>query len=124
VGLKISVPIFDGNKKNALIQQSRYELQKTQNNIEQLKQNIDSDIEQSRLKMISAMLTVDNQKKNIALAEVVYNTTKLKYEQGLGNNQEIYNAQAELKIAQNNYYNSLYDAINAKIDWLKAAGKL
>jgi outer membrane protein len=124
IGLKISVPLFDGFKKNALIQQSRYELQKTQNNIEQLKQNIDYDVEQSRIKMTSAMLTMDNQKKNIILAETVYNTTKLKYEQGLGSNQEIYNAQTELKVAQTNYYSSLYDAITAKIDWLKAAGKL
>ncbi len=124
VGVKISMPLFDGFKKNALIQQSRYELQKTQNNIEQLKQNIDYDVEQSRIKMTSAMLTMDNQKQNIALAENVYNTTKLKYEQGLGSNQEIYNAQTELKVAQTNYYSSLYDAITAKIDWLKATGKL
>jgi outer membrane protein TolC len=124
VGFKMSIPIFDGNNRNAHIQQSRLELQKTKNNIDQFKQSIDYDIEQSRIKMTSAMLTVDNQKKNIELAEKVYNTTKLKYEQGLGSNQEIYNAQAELKVAQTNYYSSLYDAINAKIDWLKAAGKL
>ncbi len=124
VGVKISLPLFDGFKKNALIQQSRYELQKTQNNIEQLKQNIDYDVEQSRIKMTSALLTMDNQKQNVTLAENVYNTTKKKYEQGLGSNQEIYNAQTELKVAQTNYYSSLYDAITAKIDWLKAAGKL
>ncbi|MGG9961940.1 TolC family protein [Ferruginibacter sp. SUN106] len=124
VGVKISMPLFDGFKKNALIQQSKYELQKTQNSIEQLKQNIDYDVEQSRIKMTSALLTMDNQKKNIVLAESVYNTTKKKYEQGLGNNQEIYNAQTELKMAQTNYYSSLYDAITAKIDWLKAVGKL
>jgi outer membrane protein len=124
VGVKISMTLFDGFKKNALIQQSRYELQKTQNNIEQLKQNIDYDVEQSRIKMTSALLTMDNQKQNITLAENVYNTTKKKYEQGLGSNQEIYNAQTELKVAQTNYYSSLYDAITAKIDWLKAAGKL
>jgi outer membrane protein len=124
IGIKIAVPIFDGNRKNALIQQSRYELQKTQNNIEQLKQSIDYDVAQSRIKMTSALLTMDNQKQNTVLAENVYNTTKKKYEQGLAKNEEIYNAQAELKIAQTNYYSSLYDAITAKIDWLKAAGKL
>jgi outer membrane protein len=123
-GIKIAIPIFDGNKKNALMQQSRYELQKTKNNIEQLKQSIDYDVEQSKIKMTSALLTLDNQKKNIELAEKVFNTTKKKYEQGLGSNQEIYNAQTELKVAQTNYYSSLYDAISAKIDWLKAAGKL
>jgi len=124
VGFKMAIPIFDGNNRNAHIQQSRLELQKTKNSIEQMKQNIDYDVEQSRIKMTSALLTVDNQKKNITLAESVYNTTKKKYEQGLGSNQEIYNAQTELKVAQTNYYSSLYDAISAKIDWLKAAGKL
>jgi outer membrane protein len=123
-GIKIAIPIFDGNRKNALIQQSRYELQKTKNNIEQLKQVIDYDVEQAKIKMTSALLTMDNQKQNITLAEKVFNTTKKKYEQGLGSNQEIYNAQTELKVAQTNYYGSLYDAISAKIDWLKAAGKL
>jgi outer membrane protein len=123
-GIKIAIPIFDGNRKNALIQQSRYELQKTKNSTEQLKQVIDYDVEQAKIKMTSALLTMDNQKKNIELAEKVFNTTKKKYEQGLGSNQEIYNAQTELKVAQTNYYGSLYDAISAKIDWLKAAGKL
>jgi outer membrane protein len=81
-------------------------------------------VEQAKIKMTSALLTMDNQKKNIELAEKVFNTTKKKYEQGLGSNLEIYNAQTELKVAQTNYYSSLYDAISAKIDWLKAAGKL
>jgi outer membrane protein TolC len=67
---------------------------------------------------------LDVQKKNIGLAQDVYNSTKLKYEQGVGSNQEISTAQADLVTAQNNYYSSLYDAIIAKIDYLKAAGKL
>jgi outer membrane protein TolC len=124
VGIKVSIPIFDGNRRNALIQQSKYELQKTKNNIEQLQAAIDYDVEQSRIKMKSALLTLDNQRKNIQLAESVYNTTKKKYEQGLGSNQEIYNQQTELRVAQTDYYNALYDAISAKVDWLKAVGKL
>ena len=124
VGFKMSVPIFSGFSRNAQIQQAKYDLQKTRNSIDQMKQNVDYDVEQSRIKMTSAMITLDNQKKNITLAENVYNSTKKKYEQGLGSNQEIYNAQTDLKTAQSNYYSSLYDAISAKIDWLKAAGKL
>lgn len=124
VGIKMSIPIFDGNARNAHISQARYELQKTKNTIEQLKQSIDYDVSHARINMQSALLAMDNQKRNIALAESVYNTTKKKFEQGLGNNQEIYNAQAELKVAQTNYFSSLYDAINAKIDYLKALGKL
>lgn len=124
VGFRINVPIFDGGAKNARIEKAKLELGKTNNSIEQLKLSIDNDVTQARLKMKNALVTMQSQKKNIQLAEQVYRTTKLKYEQGLGSNQEIYNANTELKVAQNNYYNSLFDAISAKIDYLKAAGKL
>ena len=124
IGMKISIPIFDGNMRNAHIAQSRIELQKTKNNMEQLKANIDYDAANSKANLTTALITMDNQKKNIELAEKVYNSTKLKYEQGLGSNLEIYTAQTELKMAQTNYYSALYDAINARIDYLKAIGKL
>jgi outer membrane protein TolC len=124
VGLRINFPLFDGGAKNARIGMARLNLQKTRNNLEQFKLSVDNDVEQSRINIKSALVTMDSQKKNIELAEKVYNTTKLKYEQGLGSNQEIYTAQTELKVAQNNYYSSLYDAINARIDYLRAVGKL
>ena len=69
-------------------------------------------------------MTLDEQKRNIDLAETVYNQTKLKREQGLGSTLEITSAQTDLQIAQNNYILSLYDAINAKVDFLKATGRL
>ena len=124
ISMRVNIPIFDGGARNARIAKAKLELEKTKNNVEQFKLSIDNDVAQSRLKMKTALLTMDSQKKNIELAEQVYKTTKLKYEQGLGSNQEIYNAQTELKVAQNNYYSSLYDAINAKIDYMKAAGIL
>jgi outer membrane protein len=124
VGLRISVPLFDGGARNARISKARLDLQKTQNNIDQLKSSIDRDVTLARLNMRTAIATMDAQKKNIDLAEEVYRVTKLKYEQGLGSNQEIYNAQTELRVAQNNYYGALYDAINAKIDYLRATGRL
>lgn len=124
IGARLSLPIFEGFAKTARTNKARLELEKTKINIEQLKTSIDNDVTQAKLKMTSSLLTIDNQKKNMELAEKVYNTTKLKFEQGLGSNQEIYNAQTELKVAQNNYYSAMYDAIIAKIDFLKATGKL
>jgi outer membrane protein len=67
---------------------------------------------------------MDEQTKNMQLAEQVYNQTKLKYDQGLGSNLEVKNAETELISAQNNYFTALYDAIIARIDYLKAVGKL
>ena len=124
VGLRLSVPIFDGFARSSRVQKAKIEVQRSNNSLEQLRSSIDNDVAQARLKITAAVVTMDNQKRNIELAEKVYNTTKIKYEQGLGSNQEIYNAQTELKVAQNNYYGALYDAIIAKIDYQKAVGKL
>lgn len=124
IALRLSVPIFSGFSKNAQIENARITLRQTENRLLQLKSSIKNDVRQSRLNMKTALFNMDTQEKNIELAEQVYQSTKLKYEQGVGSNQEISSAQADLVTAQNNYYSSLYDAIIAKIDFLKAAGKL
>jgi outer membrane protein TolC len=68
--------------------------------------------------------TLDFQRKNMDLAEKVYGQTKKKYEMGTGSQTEINTAQTDLKAAQTNYITALYDAIIARIDYLKATGKL
>lgn len=123
-GIRLNVPIFDGFARKARIETARLNLEKTNNNLELTKQLVDYDVAKARTKMKAAILTMDNQKQNIQLAEKVYNTTKKKYEQGLGSNTDIFNAQTELKIAQNNYYTALYEAISAKVDYLYAIGNL
>ncbi len=124
VGIKMTVPIFDGNARNARIQKAKLELLKTKNTMKKLEEGIEFEVNNATMKLKSALTTLVNQKANTALAEKVFNTTKLKYEQGLGSNMEIYNAQTELKVAQNNLYAALYDAIIAKIDFQKANGTL
>ncbi|MBA4197998.1 MAG: TolC family protein [Chitinophaga sp.] len=124
VGLNLSVPIFSGFGKEAKVKQSRFELQQTINNIDNLKLSIDNDVKQAQLNFNSAIQTMDFQKKNMQLAENVYNQTKKKYEVGTGSNTEINAAQTDLITAQTNYINALYSAVIAKIDYLKATGKL
>lgn len=124
LGLNIAIPIFDGFNKDSKIKQSRLELQQTQNNINNLKLSIDSDVEQAKIKFRSAIATMDFQKKNMLLAESVYNQTKKKYEAGVGSNTEITTAQTDLITAQTNYINGMYDAVVAKVDYNKAIGKL
>ena len=124
IGLKIAVPIFDGFARRSKITSAKLTLEKSNNSLQQAKESMDNEVIQARIKMKSAILTADAQKQNIQLAEDVFRITQKKYAEGLGSNQEIYNAQTELKVAQNNYYGALYDAISAKIDYLKAAGKL
>jgi outer membrane protein len=124
IGLQIDIPIFDGFARDARIQTARLNLEKTQNNLADLKNQIDMEVDSSRIRIRNSLIMLDEQVKNMKLAEEVYNQTKIKYDQGLGSNLEVTNAETELRTAQNNYFSALYDAIIARVDYLKAIGKL
>ena len=124
INLNVSVPIFNGFFTKSKIEQARIAIRKSENQIEALKLLIDNEAMTAKNNFRSAVATMDFQKKNMELAEKVYQQTKKKYEVGTGSQTEINTAQLDLKSAQNNYITALYDAIIAKIDFLKAAGKL
>jgi outer membrane protein len=124
VGLNVQVPIFDGFAKAARVQKARLQLQQAQNGLDSLKLSIDNQVLTARNNFNSALAALDIQKRNMELAEKVFYQTRKKYEIGSGSQTEITNANADLRVAQNNYINALYDAIVARIDFLKATGKL
>ncbi len=124
ISLNINIPIFNGFYTKSKIQQTKIQLRQTENQIEALKLTIDNEVETSKNNFRSAIATMDFQKKNMELAEKVYQQTKKKYEVGTGSQTEINAAQVELKTAQTSYITALYDAIIAKIDYMKATGKL
>jgi outer membrane protein len=124
INLNISLPIFNGFATDARIKRTKIELKQTENQIEALKNSIDNEISQAKLNYMSSVATVSFQKKNMELAESVYQQTKKKFEAGTGSNTEISAAQTDLVSAQNNYMNALYAALIAKVDLLKATGKL
>ena len=124
ISLNVSLPIFNGFATDARIKRTKIELKQTENQIEALKNSIDNEINQAKLNYMSSVATVQFQKKNMTLAETVYQQTKKKFEAGTGSNTEISAAQADLVSAQNNYMNALYAALIAKVDLLKATGKL
>ena len=124
VNLNVSLPIFNGGATMARIRRTKIELEQVSNQMEAMKNNIDNEITQAKLNYISSVATVQFQKKNMQLAETVYAQTRKKFETGTGSNTEISASQADLVAAQNNYMNALYSALIAKVDFLKATGKL
>ncbi|HEX7413157.1 MAG TPA: TolC family protein [Bacteroidia bacterium] len=124
IGATLNVPIFDGLQKNWRIQQAKVNLLKTQNNFSLLKQSIGLEIQTATVNYKNALVSLQTQKKNIALARNVYEVTKKKYEQGIGSSLDMNTTENDLHAAETNYYNSLYDLIIAKIDYQKATATL
>ncbi len=64
------------------------------------------------------------QRKNKELAKSIYDTSKIKYETGVGSNLDVIYAQAAYREAEINFLSAVYDLIVAQVDYLKAKGTL
>ena len=122
--LNLNIPIFTGFSANARIQRAKLVLEQSVNNRESLKITIDNDIDSAKNSFNSAISSLNYQKKNMTLAENIFQQTKKKFEAGTGSQTEINQAQTDLKAAQTNYINALSTAIISKVDFIKATGKL
>jgi outer membrane protein len=123
-GIRASLPIFDGLRKSKVIQQKKVQLQQLDNTVELTKSQIDLEQEQSMLTFQSSLQTLKTQHENMELSKEVYDVTVIKYQQGVGSNIEVINADADYKEAQTNYYAAMYDALIASVDLEKSYGKL
>ena len=124
IGLSLNVPIFDGFAKNARLQKSRITAAYTNDQVENLKLNIGQEVAIAKNNFLNAIRTMGAQKSNMQTADLVYSQTKKKFESGLATNTDLSNAQQDLITAQFNYVNALYTAVVAKVDFLKAIGKI
>jgi outer membrane protein len=124
LGLSVNQKIYDGGQRKFKINQSKLALQKVENSIDNVKGLIDMEQQIAKSTLSNALLNLESQKSNVELAEKVFNTTKKKYEAGLGSSFEILQADTELQRSQGNYFQSLYDAYIAKVSYKKSLGNL
>jgi outer membrane protein len=124
VGLQLNVPIFSGLQKIQRVRQAEYAVLKANNDLFKVKNSLNFDIKNSMTTYNNSINSLDNQQRNLDLANEVLRVTKIKYEQGVGSSIEVTQAQTSLKEAENNYINSLYDALISKVDTERAIGKI
>ena len=124
IGLNVNVPIFDGFQKKNKIRQAEFTLEKVENTLDNAKKGIDLEKTIAKNSLANAILNMDVQESNMELATKIYNTEKRKYEEGIGSSFNVLQSDTDLQQAQFNYFRALYDAIIAKVSYLKALGKL
>lgn len=124
IGARLSLPIFDGFQKHARIQQAKLTLQRAENEQLNLKNLIVFQVSSARINYENSFKTLDAQKKNMELAQEIARISQIKYKEGVGSNLEVVTAETELRQAQTNYFDALYNTIIANIDLQKAKGSL
>lgn len=124
VGINLNVPIFDGFLKANTIRRKKLLAEQVDNQMRNLENAIDLEVEQSRINLQNNLQSLETQQENMALAEEVFRVTKIKYQQGVGSNLEVVEAENALKTAETNYYQALYNALVARVTYDKATGTL
>ncbi|HLG03291.1 MAG TPA: TolC family protein [Bacteroidia bacterium] len=122
IGLQVNLPVFDGLQRHYRIQQANVGILRAQNDLIFMRRTIDMQQAVARVNLQNTAASLENQRANIELAESVLDVAQKKYGAGSGTNLEIINAQTALKEAQTNYFNALYDAMLAKVEYDKAMG--
>jgi outer membrane protein len=124
VGLRMGIPIFDGLQKGYRVQQDKIGVMESQTQMNTIKQSIYLDLKNSFTNLQNALADLKNQEENMTLAQSVEHDAKVKYEAGTGSNLEVIDAETALTESETNYYNALFNALVAKVDYEQAKGTL
>lgn len=123
VGVQLSIPIFDGYRKRSNIQMARLDTELTKIQQQDLERAITLEIQNARTAYLSAKDRLASQDKNMALAEKIYNTSQIKYKEGIGSSLELTQAEQSLFQTQQNYIQAQFEVLNAVMTLRKALGK-
>lgn len=124
IGAKLNVNVFDGLQRHNRIQQAKIALLKGENNLKNLELATELEASMADINYTNALASLQTQKRNMELAQHVFDVAQKKLTNGVGSNLELTIAESTLKESQTNYYNSVYDMLVAEIDYKKATGTL
>lgn len=115
VGLQLNFNIFDGFGRKAKVQRAKISLDMAQNNLNKLENVISMQVNNAKISYQNALKTLNSRNNNLTLAESIYETTKIKYKEGVGSSVELTQAEQSLYQSQANLLSAKYDVLKAKI---------
>ena len=122
VGLQVSFPIFQGGKRLQQIRQARLQLNRYDYDLVSLKNSISTQYALAIANYRSSLNSYRVLTDNLDLAQDVYRTIQLQYKAGTKSYLEFITAETDLRAAQFNQTNSLYQVLISKLDVQKALG--
>lgn len=124
VGVRLTVPIFDGLGKRSRIRQKQTQLQNLDWNIRETQQTLSANYmnAKNQLEMIYELVQV--QSENLKLAEKVYTQTMALYTEGLASITDLLETETSLYEVKIAYTTELIRYKKTEIDLLKASGTL
>jgi outer membrane protein TolC len=124
IGLTLSWNLINGGQRIYQVRNARLVVKQTENQMQDLKNGIVNEISTNQKLYANSQRSLENQERNLKLAEEILRVTRIKYEQGIGSSLEVTTAETSQKEAQNNYITALYNLLINKVDLDKATGKI
>jgi len=124
LGLNLHVPIFNGFATRARLRQADVSIRRLQEDISSTRLSLNLAYENARTQINNSIITLNNQKENVDLAQQVYSNTQNNYNNGLATLTDLLEAENSLTEAQNNYSSALLDYRIAEIQLIKSQGTL
>jgi outer membrane protein TolC len=123
-GITLSIPIFQGGKRIQQIKQAQYQIVQASNDIRSYENTINTQYENALASYKSNLYNYLSLKENLSLASEVYDVIQLQYRSGVKAYLDVITAESDLRTAQINYYNALYQLLSSKIDVAQALGTI
>jgi len=123
-GISLAFPIFQGGKRIQQIRAATLQLKRVDYDIASLKNNISAAYAQALAVYKSSYNYYTILKENLAIATDVYNTIQLQYKEGVKTYLDVIFAETDLRSAQVNYTNALYQVLSSKLDVQKELGTI
>ncbi len=124
VGLKLSVPIFSGFRRDSQLKQSKLTLDNAKQNFIINNNTLQLQYMNANTQLQKSYNDVANNKENLDLAQEVFDITNLEYQKGSATLTDLLNAEYSLKEAQNNYITSTLNLLSSTLNNEKAKGTL
>lgn len=124
VGLRLSIPIFQGTKRIQSLRRAELQTEAIDVTIEDQKNQINTEYDLALGTYKSNLNDWKVQGQNEELAKEVYETVKMQYDEGIKTYLDLITAETDLRTTQLNYLNSLYSLLSSKVDVQKAMGTL
>ena len=123
VGLKITVPIFDGLGGTARIQKARVKYEQAKNDKNQLAESLELAFLVSQSNYLNAISNYNHQQNNLVLSKKIYDKTLTKYKEGLVSSIELSEAGTNYLETSTNLSQSIYNLLISNLNYQRSLGK-
>lgn len=122
-GMSMRIPLFSSGVNAYQLKQAQLTVRQNEFNYRYTAERLSMEKWNANSEYVLAQSMVAVQKENYELAVKIQKTAQIKYQEGVGSNLEVVNAAQELKSAQTNYMEAIYDLLVSKINLQTANGQ-